>query len=271
MPKLAVLLAFSCQFCLLFSCKDDTIVISATISRSNGQSLLQADPPWESLDIWLQQDEQAMVHRQWTSVDESLRLSLPVSRSVLTRVRVQAERGEEHLLGSLPLFYAGWAPMGLRVLLAAPSECETIAGLALQLPRQDAGFAKVGATALVLGGEAEGQSSVAEFIDLLSMQAWDYVDDLGVSLGKTQITALDSRYALVVPEQGEPFVYDLAIPSRVDSSLAVDSVSLDSSSLGIVYESGQQVQLLGNLGQGPSTGIQLCLPEALMFETEKGE
>ncbi|QQR90479.1 MAG: hypothetical protein IPJ88_01665 [Myxococcales bacterium] len=265
MTRLAVFIAFSCHLCLFFGCKDDTIVISASIKRVDGQSLLGLDPAWESALISLQQDDQPVVERRLEPVDETLRLRLPVSRNLSTRLQVELSRGDERLIGSLPIFYAGWAPLGLRVLLAEPSRCVVFEELELAVPRQNAGFAKVGATALVLGGEPEGQSSVAEFIDLLSMRRWDYIDDLGEALGACQIAAVDDRYALVVPEKGDPFVYDLATPARIDSTIAIDSVDLGQATSTIVFESTEGVELLGNLGQGPSNGVQLCFPEQLVF------
>lgn len=243
----------------LAACSEDQIVITADIQRADGKPVFEGEEA-ATLSLQLRQGDDPPQEFLLNWPTHTLSWTVPVSRSLPLRVGAEYVRQDTRLLGASPEFIASDASNGMRVMLATPAECETLADLQLAVPRLMAGFAEVGSTGVVIGGEPEGENASVEFINLVNLKRLSYVHALDVPLGPTWLVVLDNRYILVVSEEQPTFLYDISVPGIVPTNEDLGSVTVPAQPQKIEFETGIVLELLGNTGTS-SHAVRICIPE----------
>ncbi len=252
------------------ACAEDAVVIEAEIVQADGKPLLQDGQP-ATLRLELQQESlpTQVFEASWPADTHSW--TMPVSRGLPVRILSEFTHGDASvLLGTSIDFAPTAARHGVRVILAKPSSCETLSDLQLFVPRHQAGVAGMGTTGVIAGGESEGESSSIEFIDLIRMERYDFVDELDMSLGATSIVAIDYHLMLVISENQPTFLYDIAIPGIVPTYTDIGSISTPDQPEYIEFETGVRIELVGNQSETISNALQICIPESIDVDRVNG-
>lgn len=247
------------------SCSEDQIVIAAEVQRADGKPVFEGEQA-ATLSLELDQGDGPPAVYLLTWPTNSLSWTVSVSRTRPLRVGAEYLGQDTRLLGASPQFIASDASNGMRVMLATPAACETLADLRLSVPRLMAGFAEVGATGVVIGGEPDGEDASVEFINLVNLQRLAYVDALDMPLGATSIVVLDNRWILVASEKQPTFLYDISVPGIVPTDEDLGSVTVPAQPQDIEFETGVRLELLGNTGTS-SDAVQICIPEEIDMGT----
>ncbi len=178
------------------------------VSGENGNPAANTDA--SNLRIGIQEGELPVQQFEYPISDGDFEALLAFSSFTRpTRIRVEIEGLSTELLSASPVFVPSASGGLLRLVTAAPSSCERVTFNRLEAPRAFFAMVRSGTFALIAGG-ADAPDEQIEFFDALEWESRLFVEDLAVpELGRTQAASIDEAEILVLPENTDPFIFDM--------------------------------------------------------------
>lgn len=250
---------------MLSGCSDEATVVAVEVLRADGISLFDSEPS-ALLRVSIHRGSGLPEVFQATQASDVRRWEMSLSPRTPLIVTAEWFSDTMRLLGASPEFRSSEAHSGVRVILAPPASCETLTDPQLSVPRLKAGFARVGNTAVVVGGEPAGEKAAVEFIDLVSMKKYEFVDVLDKHLGPSHIVVVDYQLMLVVSENEPTFLYDVSGPGILPTHSDLGALTVPAQAEHLELQPNVRLELVGNQEEVLSNAVKLCVPERFTLE-----
>ncbi|NOY91231.1 MAG: hypothetical protein GXP55_08475 [Deltaproteobacteria bacterium] len=209
-PRCGTLMAL----CLLAACSNSPppLVLDVRVVTPAGQNPV-AGGGFDTASVRLREGDAEL--RELTAPVSGGRFDFTISFSELDpeiALGLELSGPANRLIGAPPVFRPVLSGGSLVIPMGAPGSCESLAGLALDTPRADLGFAQAGTFALTVGGRKDGSvESDGRYLDLLLLTAGPAFD-LGLSSGPTRAAAYSDDAILLLAEDQTSLLAEDVLP-----------------------------------------------------------
>jgi hypothetical protein len=267
-----VLLCFSCLGAL--ACQDTigrTVFDVRIVNGENGNPVEGTDA--DKLEITIQEGDLPAEEFPFPvtngSFDAAIEFQLFFSP---TRLRVELSGMSSTLLSAPPVFVPNETRAFIRMVVAAPSSCESVAFNLMEARRAHFGMVLSGQFALLAGGtSADAQ---LEFFDAIQWHSnTNTLDDLNKELdplGETRAVSIDEAQILVLPAEAAPFVFDTSNADNRKKQVDLHTGAGPRSAL--VFVPGLGAMVIGGEAEGEAqSGVTIVGTDAELTSLELRE